>query len=161
MKSFSFSVIIFLFVLGLNAQTVNNFRLKDISNTSRSFDELKGEKLTIIDFWASWCKPCNKAIPELNKIYQTYKDKGINVLGINCDGPRSISKVAPLVNSLQIKYTVLLDINSEVMNNLNLSAFPTLILVDPKGKIVWIHEGFVEGDTKDIIAEIEKYLSSV
>jgi thiol-disulfide isomerase/thioredoxin len=161
MKRLIVTTIIATLVLGLNGQTVNNFRLKDITNTTRTFDELKGEKLTIIDFWASWCKPCNKAIPELNKIYQTYKDKGVNVLGINCDGPRSISKVAPLVNSLQIKYTVLLDINSEVMNYLNLSAFPTLILVDPKGKIVWIHEGFVEGDTKDIIAEIEKYLSAV
>jgi len=161
MKKLIVTFIIAILVVGLHGQTVNNFRLKDITNTTRTFDELKGEKLTIIDFWASWCKPCNKAIPELNKIYQTYKDKGVNVLGINCDGPRSISKVAPLVNSLQIKYTVLLDINSEVMNYLNLSAFPTLILVDTKGKIVWIHEGFVEGDTKDIIAEIEKYLSSI
>lgn len=159
MKAFLLTIIIISGFVSLNAQTVSNFRLKDISNTSRSFEELKGEKLTVIDFWATWCKPCNKAIPELNKIYQSYIDRGVNVIGINCDGPRSISKVAPMVNSLQIKYSILLDINSEVMNNLSLSAFPTLILVDPRGKIVWIHEGFVEGDTKDIIAQIEKHLS--
>ncbi len=159
MKPYFLSAIIIPLVLSLNAQTVSNFRLKDITNTSRSFEELKGARLTVIDFWATWCKPCKKAIPELNKIYQTFKDRGVNVIGINCDGPRSVSKVTPMVNSLQISYSILLDINSEVMNKLNLSAFPTLILVNPDGKIVWIHEGFVEGDTRDIITQIEKHLS--
>ena len=144
----------------LNAQTVNNFQLKDINNSSRSFTELKGEKLTLIDFWATCCKPCNKAIPELNKIYQQYIEKGVQIIGINCDGPRSISKVAPFTKSLQIKYPVLLDINSEVMNNLNISAFPTLIIVNSRGKIVWIHEGYAEGDNLRITAEIDKYLST-
>lgn len=144
-----------------NAQPINNFHLKDIGNVSRSYLELKGEKLTLIDFWATWCKPCNKAIPELNKIYEQYKDKGVKVIGINCDGPRSVSKVNPLVKSLQIKYPVLMDINSEVMNNLNLTAFPTLIMVDQKGKIVWIHEGYLEGDAQKIADEIEKYLKSI
>jgi cytochrome c biogenesis protein CcmG, thiol:disulfide interchange protein DsbE len=151
------TILFFLFLfVGLNGQTVRNFQLKDIDNVSHSFSELKGDKLTVIDFWASWCKPCQKAIPELNKIYEKYKEKGVQIIGINCDGPRSVSKVSPLVNSLQIKYPVLLDINSEVMNKLNLSAFPTLVLANSEGKIVWIHEGFVEGDTESIVSEIEK-----
>lgn len=144
---------------GLNAQTVKNFELKDIENSTRTFADLKGEKLTVIDFWATWCKPCNKAIPELNKIYESYKEKGVEIIGINCDGPRSVSKVAPLSKTLQIKYPVLIDINSDIKNELNLMAFPTLILVNPEGKIVWVHEGYVTGDTQIIIAEIEKHLN--
>jgi thiol-disulfide isomerase/thioredoxin len=143
---------------GLTAQNVSNFEYKDLENNSRSFNELKGEKLTLIDFWATWCKPCNKAIPELNKIYDFYKGKGVEIIGINCDGPRSISKVAPLSKSLQIQYPVLLDINSELKLELNILVFPTLIMVNSKGKIVWIHEGFVSGDTEIIISEIEKQL---
>jgi thiol-disulfide isomerase/thioredoxin len=143
---------------GLTAQNVSNFEYKDLENNSRSFNELKGEKLTLIDFWATWCKPCNKAIPELNKIYDLYKGKGVEIIGINCDGPRSISKVAPLSKSLQIQYPVLLDINSELKSELNILVFPTLIMVNSKGKIVWIHEGFVSGDTEIIISEIEKQL---
>jgi len=145
--------------IDVNAQTVRNFQLKDIENSTQSFDGLKGEKLTLIDFWASWCKPCMKAIPELNKIYEMYTDRGIQVIGINCDGPRSVSKVVPLSKSLQIKYPVLLDLDSEVMNDLNLMAFPTLILVNTEGKILWIHEGYVSGDAEIIIAEIEKNLN--
>jgi thiol-disulfide isomerase/thioredoxin len=143
---------------GLTAQNVSNFEYKDLENNSRSFNELKGEKLTLIDFWATWCKPCNKAIPELNKIYDLYKGKGVEIIGINCDGPRSISKVAPLSKSLQIQYPVLLDINSELKSELNILVFPSLIMVNSKGKIVWIHEGFVSGDTEIIISEIEKQL---
>lgn len=143
---------------GLTAQNVSNFEYKDLGNNTRSYNELKGEKLTLIDFWATWCKPCNKAIPELNKIYDLYKSKGVEIIGINCDGPRSVSKVAPLSKSLQIQYPVLLDINSELKSELNILAFPTLIMVNSKGKIVWIHEGFVSGDTEIIISEIEKHL---
>lgn len=142
----------------LSAQNVKNFELKDIENNIRNYNQLKGEKLTLIDFWATWCKPCNKAIPELNKIYDIFKKQGVEIIGINCDGPRSISKVAPLSKSLKIQYPVLIDINSEIKNELNILALPTLLIVDANDKVVWIHEGFVSGDTEIIIAEIEKFL---
>jgi len=158
-------MLVFSFVLisgyGANAQQVRNFVLNDLQNKSRSFDELKGEKLTLIDFWATWCKPCNKAIPELNKLYSQFHSKGVNLIGINCDGPRSVAKVGPLSKSLQIEYPVLLDINAELMNDLNLSAYPTLLIVNSSGKVIWIHEGFVPGDELVIQNEIEKQLSKL
>ena len=151
-------LLITIFSCSLNAQTVRDFTLKDLENDNKSFSELKGERLTLIDFWATWCKPCIKGIPDLNLIYDTYKDRGVSFIGINCDGPRSVAKVKPVSKSLQIKYPVLLDINSDIKNELNLMAFPTLIIVNASGKIVWIHEGFVSGDSEEIIAEIEKLL---
>ena len=117
--------ITFCCFLSMNSQEVRNFKLKDIENNVKTYSDLKGSKLTLIDFWATWCKPCVKAIPELNKIYDIYKNQGVEIIGISCDGPRSISKVAPLSKTLQIKYPVLLDINSEVKSDLNLYAFPT------------------------------------
>jgi len=146
--------------LCLSAQNVKNFELKDIENNIRVYQEIKGEKLTLIDFWATWCKPCNKAIPELNKIYGLFKNKGVEIIGINCDGPRSVSKVAPLSKSLNIEYPVLIDINSEIKTELNIIALPTLLIVDTYGKVLWIHEGFVPGDTEIIISEIEKLLKA-
>jgi len=143
--------------LQLEAQNVKDFSLKDIQNTNQTFSKLKGEKLTVIDFWATWCKPCMKAIPELNLLYKEFKEKGVSFISINCDGPRSIAKAGPVSQSLQIEYPVLLDIDSTVKTQLNLSAFPSLILVNSKGKIVWIHEGFVSGDEKEIKEQIEKY----
>lgn len=154
---FIYLVFVFCLISELQAQNLKNFNLKDTQNTTQTFEKLKGEKLTVIDFWATWCKPCLKAIPELNTIFNQYKDKGVSFIGINCDGPRSVAKVGPMSKSLQIEYPVLLDIDSTVKTQLNLSAFPTLIIVDSKGKIVWIHEGFTSGDEKEIIAQIEKF----
>ncbi|WP_298363676.1 TlpA disulfide reductase family protein [uncultured Lutibacter sp.] len=152
-------IVVMLFsILNVSAQQVRNFKLKDIENNTQSFTQLKGSKLTVIDFWATWCKPCVKAIPELNKIYEAYKIKGVEFIGVSCDGPRSVSKVAPLSKTLQIKYPILLDINSEIKSELNLNAFPTLVIVNSNNKIVWVHEGFVSGDQKLVIEEIEKLL---
>ena len=148
----------FFSVYGAYAQQVRNFVLNDLQNKSRSFDELKGEKLTLIDFWATWCKPCINAIPELNKLYRNYSSKGVNLIGINCDGPRSIAKVAPMTKTLQIEYPVLLDMNTQLMNELNLSAYPTLLIVNSTGKVVWVHEGYVPGDEAVIEKEIERQL---
>jgi thiol-disulfide isomerase/thioredoxin len=138
-----------------HAQQLPEFSIQDIENNIQTFDDLKGDQLTLFDFWATWCKPCRKAIPELNTIYDAYKNKGVQIVGVNCDGPRSQAKVAPAVRSLQIQYPVLLDINADLMNELNLVNLPTLIAVDPGGKVVYVHEGFALGDEVEIKAAID------
>ncbi len=152
-------LILLITVTGVaSGQKLPLFQLKDTENNIKSYDDLKGEKITLVDFWATWCKPCLKAIPELNKIYAEYRSAGVEVIGISCDGPRSTAKVAPMVGTLQIKYPVLLDINSDIVNNLNLASFPTLLAVDPSGKILYTHEGFETGDEIEIRKEIDKLL---
>jgi len=146
MKNFLVLTFLFGVALSVDAQQLPDFYLNDIQNNPQSFEDLKGDQVTLFDFWATWCKPCQKAIPELNKVYEEYKERGVQVVGINCDGPRSIAKVAPMAKALKIQYPVLLDINSDLMNNLNLTNFPTLIAVNTKGTIVYVHEGFAFGD---------------
>ena len=142
---------VFLLLVNLsNAQRVRDFTLENTYNEVVSFDEIKGDKVTVIDFWATWCKPCTKAMPKLNALYKKYKDQGATIIGISCDGPRSISKVAPVVNSLQIEYPILKDIDCEVMNSYQFQAFPTLIILDNEDEIVWVHEGYVTGDDEKI-----------
>lgn len=141
------------------AQQLPEFSLKDLNNDIQTFDDLKGDKLTLFDFWATWCKPCRKAIPELNKIYDTYKEQGVEIVGVNCDGPRSTAKVSPMARSLNIQYPVLLDIDSDLMNELNLANFPTLIAVNSKGKVVYVHEGFALGDEIEIAESIDELIS--
>jgi len=138
----------------LTAQHVTDFSLENTDNALVSLDELKGGKLTVIDFWATWCKPCTKAMPKLNDIYHNYKDQGLNMIGISCDGPRSISKVNMVSQSLRIDYPILKDIDCEVMNTYQFQAFPTLIILDDEQNIVYVHEGFVSGDERKIEEEI-------
>lgn len=155
MKHFTFSLFIFIMSLtSVIGQEFVDFSLESPDNELLSLDELKGEKFTLIDFWATNCKPCLKAMPKLNKIYNQYKAEGLAVVGISCDGPRSIGSVNQISQSLGIDYQILLDIDCEVMSENNFLALPTLVILNDDNEIVYMHEGYVSGDEKQIEKEI-------
>lgn len=141
----------------LPAQNID-IELKNISNEWVNLNEELAEKITVIDFWATWCKPCVDAMPKMNYLHEKYKDKGVKVIGINVDSPRNQSKVRPLVRSLNINYPILMDSNEELIAEFNVSVLPTLFILDAQGKLVYTHEGFAPGDEKIIEKEIEKLL---
>ena len=134
------------FTVVLSSQKLESFSLENLAGEWQTLEDLLGEKATVVDFWATWCKPCTKAMPKLDAMYTKLQDQGLNVIGISCDGPRSIGKVSPVVASMKISYPILKDIDCEVMNAHDYQAFPTLVLMDAKGDIVWVHEGFQSGD---------------
>ena len=138
--------------------TVTNFRLKNLDNRTVSFNSLKGEKFTVIDFWATWCKPCVKSIPKLVEISEEFEDDGVQFIGISIDGPRNLAKVKPFARSLGVTYPILLDVNSEVMAKLSVRAVPTLLIVNDDNEIVYFHEGYKPGEEDEIKEEIIKLL---
>lgn len=146
----SITTFFFLFYAFVGWSQIPDLQLKDLDQNQNSLEALKGEKYTVVDFWATWCKPCVAAIPKLNEIYAEFSDKGVNLIGVNVDGPRNQAKVKPLVRSLNVNYPILLDPDQELVNDLNVSAFPTLLVFNSKGKEVFVHEGFTAGD-EDII----------
>jgi thiol-disulfide isomerase/thioredoxin len=152
-------VIILLFASNCLAGTIDDFTLKDLENKRVSFSDLKGEKLTILDFWATWCKPCSRAIPKLISLYEAYKDSGVQVIGISVDSPRNLPKVKPFVNSLGITYPILLDSNSELMSELQVTSLPTFLIVDAQNEIVFFHRGYRPGDETIIREEIDKLIN--
>lgn len=154
---------LFLAILILSAgivenPTVTNFRLKNLENRTVSYNSLKGEKLTVIDFWATWCKPCVKSIPKLVEISEEFEDDGVQFIGISIDGPRNLAKVKPFARSLGVSYPILLDVNSEVMAKLSVRAVPTLLIVNQDDEIVYFHEGYKPGEEDEIRNEIVKLL---
>jgi len=151
-------VSILLFAAGRALPQAPDFELQGIDNNYYTYDELKGEKLTMIDFWATWCKPCIHSIPELVAITSEYKSKGVNTIGINIDSPRNRSKVAPFSSSLKINYPVLLDTEGEVMKDFNVVSVPTLLILDEHAKIVYVHQGYKPGDAEEIRHQLDKLL---
>ena len=159
MKSITAFLLLIILSGSLSAQTkVNNFRLKNLDNRTVSFSSLQGEVLTVIDFWATWCKPCEKSLPELAKLSDEFQNKGVNFVGISIDSPRNLAKVKPFARSHKISYPVLLDLNSEVMAKLSVRAVPTLLIVNDENEIVYFHEGYQPGEEDQIREEIVKQL---
>lgn len=137
---------------------VPNFRLKNLDNRTVSYNQIKGENLTVIDFWATWCKPCVKSIPEFVKMDGEFEDDQVKFIGISIDGPRNKAKVKPFIKSLGVDYTVLLDSDSSVMARLRVTAVPTLLIVNSDNEIVYFHEGYKSGEEVEIKNKIHELL---
>lgn len=150
--------VIILLALNCLAGKIDDFTLNDLDNKRVSFSDLKGEKVTILDFWATWCKPCARAIPKLITLYEDLKDQGVQVIGINVDSPRNLPKVKPFVNSQGINYPIMLDSNSELMSELQVTALPTILIIDDQNEIVSIHRGYRPGDDIILREEIDKLI---
>jgi thiol-disulfide isomerase/thioredoxin len=112
----------------------------------------------LIDFWATWCAPCKKEMVFLERIYQTYKDQGVTILAINQDTPKSLSKVKSYIRSRKYTFTVALDPNQQIAQQLNAIVLPTTLLVDENFQIVWRHQGYIPGDEKEIERQIKQLL---
>lgn len=158
---FAFTAILFCSSTFLNAQSILDRDLQSTTQQTINLTAVAGEKFTVIDFWATWCKPCVKAMPKLQKLYSQFQEKGVNFVGISVDSPRNLSKVAPLAKSLGVKYPILLDPNSAFMNRVNVTALPTLIIVNNKGEEVYRHQGFQRGDDKQIEEAIKDLLAKL
>jgi peroxiredoxin len=139
---------------------VYDFSLKDTENKTVSLSEISGKSLTVIDFWATWCQPCIRSMPRMVELSEAYKDQGVGFIGISVDSPRNLSKVKPFARSMGIRYPILLDSNGELMGELNVTAVPTLFIIDVDYRILYMHEGFNAGDEVIIQEEIDKHLGS-
>lgn len=127
-------------------------------NKYYNVQDLGGKQVTVVDFWATWCKPCLKALPKLSALSEKYKDQGVNFIGISTDGPRNQSKVRPFIAANNIPYPVLRDPDRQLMDALNANVLPTLIIFNQKGEVVYLHEGFKPGDEKEIENQIRQLL---
>lgn len=149
-----------LFLGGFESEIneVPNFRLKNLENRTVSYNQIKGKKLTVIDFWATWCKPCVKSIPEFVKMDEEFEDSDVQFIGISIDGPRNKAKVKPFIRSLGVEYPVLRDSDSSVMARLRVTAVPTLLIVNADNEILYFHEGYKSGEEVKIKNKILELL---
>ena len=126
------------------------FNTSEISNDGKPI---------IIDFWATWCKPC---VMELNAISEFYEDwqaeTGVKLFAVTIDDSKSVNRVAPFVNGKGWEYEILIDQNSDFKRALNVINVPHVFVVDGTGNIVYQHTTYAEGDEK-LLFEIVKKVS--
>ncbi len=113
------------------------FNLETIDGTKISSNNLQG-KILVIDFWATWCTPCRKAIPDLIELKNEFGNKDFEILGISIDEftRNTKSEVKPFVESLNVNYTIAYGTVDLIKKFDNLTSIPTTFIVSKKGKIV-------------------------
>jgi thiol-disulfide isomerase/thioredoxin len=111
----------------------------------------------LLDFWATYCKPCVKAMPKLQALHKKYESRGLTVLGVNEDGPRSQTKVPPFLRARKISFPIALDTDGGVMRRMQVGALPTTILIGQDGEVLFRQAGY---DPKMEVA-LEKLLDAL
>jgi len=119
------------------------FELQSINGNTVKLSDYKG-KVVLIDFWATWCPPCRKSIPDLISLKNKYKDKGFEVIGISLDQQNTIKDVAPFAKDYQINYPVVFADQNVWEAYGQIQSIPTSFLINKKGEIAAKHIGYVE-----------------
>lgn len=134
--------------------------LKTMNGTEVRTDTLSnGGKPFIIDFFATWCKPCNRELDAINEVYEEWQEEtGVKIFAVSIDQAQNINKVKPLVSNHGWEYDVLLDPNSEFLRAVGGQMIPYTLVVDAKGKIVYKHSGYTDGAETEIIKKVRELL---
>jgi peroxiredoxin len=145
----------------LGEKTLPDLTLTDMNGKQVNVADLgKTGKITVLDFWATWCVPCKKELNNINDLYDDWKKKyNVAVVAVSIDDSRSSTKVKPYAEGQRWTYDVLLDVNQDLKRQLNIQSVPFTVLIDQNGKIVYTHSGYTEGDEnilEDAIAALKK-----
>ncbi len=109
-----------------------DFTLADLQGKTWTLSDLKG-KVVIVNFWATWCPPCVKEIPDLQELYERFKGQGLVVLGIADDDPDTLKK---FVAERKVPYPVLPDVDRKVNTAFDLAGLPVSLVYDREGRLI-------------------------
>ena len=109
-------------------------------------------KVVLVDFWASWCGPCKQALPAYNKLYSKFKKDGFSVVGINVDDEKSAG--VKFLQEHPVNFPIVYDSGKKLVSEVGVVTMPTSYLVDSKGNVHEVHQGFREGDESKMARDI-------
>jgi len=130
------------------------FTLKDLQSNKMRLSDFRG-KVVLLNFFATWCPPCRMEIPELIRIYQQNKKKGLVILGISLDAEEASFVLKNFVRVMKIPYPVLIG-TEEVVEDYRILGVPTTLVINKEGKIYQRFDGLVppihfENALKDLL----------
>ena len=139
---------------------VPSVTLKDINGKTVNTAELKNDgKPFIIDFFATWCKPCNRELDAIAEVYDEWREEtGVKIFAVSIDQAQNINKVKPLVDNHGWEYEVLLDPNGDFKRALGIQMIPYVLIVDGKGNIAYKHNGYTDGTEQELIEKVRELI---
>lgn len=160
MKKFTILLLAFALQLTAFAQDakIPSVSLKDLNGNTIDTGKLNNNgKPIVICFWATWCSPCKKELNNYAELYDEWKEEtGVKIIAVSIDDQRSMTRVAPYINSVSWDYDILLDTNKQFAQALGVNNVPHTFLIDGNGNIVWQHNNYAEGDEEELHEQLLK-----
>lgn len=136
-----------------------DFTLNQIEGSPLTLSELQGQWV-ILNFWATWCKPCVEEMPALQHIADNYAERGLVVLGVNVREDDDLVKTFLAEN--EITYPIVMtprgEAEDQVLLDYMASALPQTFIIDPSGEILW--RAFSELDLEDFTLLLENFMTA-
>ncbi|MGH9428969.1 MAG: peroxiredoxin family protein [Terriglobia bacterium] len=134
-----------------------DFALKTLEGKTLRLSELRGKKVVLINFWATWCPPCRLEMPTMQQIYTEYKGKGLEILAINIE-PDAKEEIQDFIKELRLTFPVLLDPDMKVTRKYRLIGLPVSMLIDRQGIIRSKEIGYHDWTDKESRKLVESLL---
>lgn len=141
-----------------STQSLPDVALKNLTGQTVNTSTFSNDgKPMIIDFWATWCKPCIEELNAINEVYPDWqKESGVKLIAVSLDDAKTMARVAPFVNGRNWPYEFYVDPNGDFKRSMNVNMPPHTFVVDGKGNIVWQHVGFAEGNEDELYEVVKK-----
>jgi peroxiredoxin len=130
-----------------------DFVLVDMDGEKHKLSDYKGQGV-FLNFWGTWCKPCEAEMPYINNQYNYYKDKGVQVLAVNVS--ESELAVNRFIERKKLDFTNVIDTDGQVQAAYGINPLPATFLIDKNGKVVKYHTGqLTEATVKEYMEKIK------
>jgi len=128
-----------------------DFRTTDLAGEEVRLADILGEGPIVVDFWATWCKPCIKELPYIQRMHDEYSGRGLQVYAVSIDSPKSQSRVKPFISGRKFTFPVLMDPGQDVFGKLQgKGSVPYVVVLDAEGRIRYRHTGYRPGDETEL-----------
>lgn len=163
MKLFSAALLGFIVLFLLSADTDDktpfpSVKVKKLNGEAVDLqDYAKNGKITIVSFWATWCKPCVSELNAIADYYEEWQEEyDVELVAVSVDDQRTAPRIKGVVNSNSWEYEILHDVNGKSYRTFNFQNIPYTALVDQDGNIVYKHNKYSPGDEEELLEKIEE-----
>ncbi len=138
-------------------KTIPSVDIKTLDGKSVNIQQYtQSGKITVLSFWATWCKPCQQELDAISELYPEWQEKyGVQLVAVTIDTQRALAKVGPMVESKGWEYIILSDPNGAMPAALNFQSIPQTFLLDAKGNVIYEHTGYLPGNEYDLEEKIK------
>jgi thiol-disulfide isomerase/thioredoxin len=143
--------------LPLLARRMNptDFSLPLLNGENRKLSDLKG-KVVFLNFWATWCGPCRAEMPAMEALHRRFKDRGLEILAVNCQEKRE--QAAAFMREGGLSFPVALDGSGQISGAYGIRAIPTTYILDRRGSVIARIVGSLNWEEPKILAAFEALL---